>query len=405
MIACVFTLGCKLNEVESASLAQGLKERGYDVIFYPAYADLYILNTCAVTKEAERKSRQAVTRLKRYNPAAKFIVCGCASQHNPQAFSKNDALVFGTAHKGDILANLAESGVFLGTEEAFSPMPMPARVGTRAFLRVQDGCNRFCSYCLIPYLRGRSRSRNAEDIVIEAKACDAKEIVLTGIDLSSYRDGETDLCGLVEKLKDVPARFRFGSLEAGVIDERLLETMRAAGNFAEHFHLSLQSGSNAVLRVMNRKYTREEFFEKCALIYKYFTDAAITTDVIVGFPTETEEDFMQTVDLVEKVGFSRVHIFPYSPREGTNAAKLPDLPAEVKHDRADRLRRVAVAVAGKYVERFLGREQEVLFEDLGGYTRNYIRVYAEGAREGALCRVKLTRPFGDGAKGEVIEEI
>lgn len=405
MIACVFTLGCKLNEVESASLAQGLKERGYDVIFYPAYADLYILNTCAVTKEAERKSRQAVTRLKRYNPAAKFIVCGCASQHNPQAFSKNDALVFGTAHKGDILANLAESGVFLGTEEAFSPMPMPARVGTRAFLRVQDGCNRFCSYCLIPYLRGRSRSRNAEDIVNEAKACDAKEIVLTGIDLSSYCDGETDLCGLVEKLKDVSARFRFGSLEAGVIDERLLETMRAAGNFAEHFHLSLQSGSNAVLRAMNRKYTREEFFEKCALIYKYFPDAAITTDVIVGFPTETEEDFMQTVDLVEKVGFSRVHIFPYSPREGTNAAKLPDLPAEVKHDRADRLRRAAVSVAGKYVERFLGCEQEVLFEDLGGYTRNYIRVYAEGAREGALCRVKLTRPFGDGAKGEVIEEI
>ncbi len=402
MIACVFTLGCKLNEVESASLAQGLKERGYDVIYYPAYADLYILNTCAVTKEAERKSRQAVTRLRRYNPAAKIIVCGCASQHDPKAFAKNDALVYGTAHKGDILESLTKSGIVLGTEETFSPMPAPARAGTRAFLRVQDGCNRFCSYCLIPYLRGRSRSRRADEIVNEAKACGAKEIVLTGIDLSSYRDGETDLCGLVEKLKDVPARFRFGSLEAGVIDERLLETMRAAGNFTEHFHLSLQSGSNAVLRAMNRKYTREEFLENCALIYQFFPDAAITTDVIVGFPTETEEDFLQTVDLAEKVGFSRVHIFPYSPREGTNAAKLPDLPAEVKHDRADRLRRITVEIATRYIEKYIGREVEVLFEDLGGYTRNYIRVYADGAREGELCRVKLVRPFGDGAKGEII---
>lgn len=402
MIACVFTLGCKLNEVESASLAQGLKERGYDVIYYPAYADLYLLNTCAVTKEAERKSRQAVTRLKRYNPAAKFIVCGCASQHDPQAFSKNGALVYGTAHKGGILEKLDKSGIFLETEEAFSSMPMPARAGTRAFLRVQDGCNRFCSYCLIPYLRGRSRSRNADDVLNEANACGAKEIVLTGIDLSSYRDGETDLCGLVEKLKNVPARFRFGSIEAGVITDRLLEAMRAAGNFTEHFHLSLQSGSDAVLRAMNRKYTREEFLQKCSLIYRYFPDAAITTDVIVGYPTETEEDFLQTVDLVERAGFSRVHIFPFSPREGTRAEKLPDLSAEVKHDRADRLRRVAVAESLKYIEKFLGSEQEVLFEDTGGYTRNYIRVYADGAREGELCRVKLTHLFGDGAKGELI---
>ena len=405
MIACVFTLGCKLNEVESASLAQGLKDRGYEVIYYPAYADLYILNTCAVTNEAERKSRQAVTRLKRFNPAAKFVVCGCASQHDPKPFAKDGVLVFGTAKKADILDKLTESGIFLNTEEEISPMPAPARAGTRAFLRVQDGCNRFCSYCLIPYLRGRSRSRSAQEIVNEANACDAKEIVLTGIDLSSYRDGETDLCGLVEKLKNVPVRIRFGSLEAGGIDERLLETMRAAGNFTEHFHLSLQSGSDADLRAMNRKYTRDEFLEKCALIYKYFPDAAITTDVIVGFPTETEEDFMQTVDLVEKVGFSRVHIFPYSAREGTNAAKLPDLPAEIKHDRADRLRRVAVAVGGKYIQKYLGSEQEVLFEDLGRYTRNYIRVYADDSREGALCRVKLTRALGDGAKGEIIGEI
>ena len=257
MKACVFTLGCKMNEVESASLISGLLERGYEVATEPCYADLYILNTCAVTGEAARKSRQAVTRLKKFNPEAKFVVCGCASEASAEDFKRDGiTLVFGTGRKVDILKKLEERGVFLEKEETFCDMPMPARVGTRAFLRVQDGCNRFCSYCLIPYLRGRSRSRSAESVLEEAKESTAKEIVLTGIDLSSYRDGETDLGGLITRLKEIPARFRLGSLEAGVVTDGLLEAMKEAGNFAPHFHLSLQSGSNAVLRAMKRKYTR-----------------------------------------------------------------------------------------------------------------------------------------------------
>lgn len=403
MIACVFTLGCKMNEVESASLMQGLKERGYDVISSPAYADLYILNTCAVTGEAERKSRQAVARLKKYNPDAKFVVCGCASQHSPQSFEGEGVLVTGTARKGEICDMLDKSGVFLGKESVFSTMPAPARVGTRSFLRVQDGCNRFCSYCLIPYLRGRSRSRSAQDILTEARRTDAKEIVLTGIDLSSYRDGDTDLGGLVGMLKDLPVRFRLGSLEAGVVTDNLLESMKQAGNFVEHFHLSLQSGSSAVLKAMNRHYTREAYLETCKKIYSAFTDAAITTDIIVGFPTETEEDFAQTLDLVREVGFARVHAFPFSARAGTNAAKLPDLPSRVKKERVARLIALSERVQQEYITKFLGREAEVLFEDDGGYTRNYIRVYADGAREGELARVRLTELYRDGARGTIIK--
>lgn len=405
MKACVFTLGCKMNEVESASLARGLQERGYEVVFSPAYADLYLLNTCAVTKEAERKSRQAVARLKKFNPSAKFVVCGCASRLDPHAFEQEGVLVCGAEHKGGILEKLEKSGVFLETEREFCTMPMPVQAGTRALLRIQDGCNRFCSYCIIPYLRGRSRSRSAESVVQEALACNAKEIVLTGVDLSSYRDGQTDLSGLIRLLKGVPARFRLGSLEAGVITDGLLESMKEAGNFAEHFHLSLQSGSNAVLRAMNRKYTREEFLKTCGRIYAAFPNAAITTDIIVGFPTETEEDFALTVDLAEQAGFARMHVFPFSPREGTNAAKLPDLPSALKKQRVAQMMQTGAKLQSKYTERFLGKELTVLFEDDGGYSENYIRVYAEGARAGELCFVRLTGLTKDGAAGEIVSRL
>lgn len=404
MRACVFTLGCKMNEVESASLVSGLQERGYEVFTEPCCADLYILNTCAVTGEAARKSRQAVARLKKFNPDARFVVCGCASQASAEDFERDGiALVFGTGHKADILKKLDESGVFLESEDAFCDMPLPARVGTRAFLRVQDGCNRFCSYCLIPYLRGRSRSRSVQSILEEARACTAKEIVLTGIDLSSYRDGETDLGGLISMLKDIPARFRLGSLEAGVVSDGLLERMREAGNFTPHFHLSLQSGSNAVLRAMNRKYTPEEYLNTCSKIYGAFPDAAITTDIIVGFPTETEEDFKLSLDMIEEAGFARVHVFPFSKRAGTQAAKLKDVNAQIKKERVSRMIEVAAQAQRKYLERFIGRTLSVLFEDEGGYSENYIRVYADGAREGELARVKIEALYRDGVRGSIIK--
>lgn len=406
MKACVFTLGCKMNEAESESLMRGLEELGYEVTEEPGFADLYVLNTCAVTAEAEKKSRQAVARLRKFNPAAPVLVCGCASQNNARAFAEKEGvvLVTGAQRKDRVLALLREKGIFCETDSGFCELPVPRRTKTRAYLRIQDGCNRFCSYCLIPYLRGRTRSRSAQSVLEEANSLGAKEIVLTGIDITSYRDGETDLSGLVRKMKRVPARIRLGSLEAGIVTEELLSAMKEAGNVLPHFHLSLQSGSDRVLRAMNRRYTREEYLKKCALIYAYFPDAAITTDIIVGFPTETEEDFLQSLSVISEAGFAKVHAFPYSARTGTAAAKLKDLPASVKKERMGRILAVAQQSEQAFLERFAGTEQTVLFEENGGYTDNYIRVTAEGAREGELCRVKLTKAYQGGVYAEIIKE-
>ena len=407
MKACVFTLGCKMNEVESSSLMRGLEERGYIVTDVPEYADLYLLNTCAVTAEAEKKSRQAVARLRKFNPLAPVIVFGCAAEHNAEAFSVREGVTFvsGAMRKDKILEIIDMQGRLRETEEAFCELPAPKRNRTRAYLRIQDGCNRFCSYCIIPYLRGRTRSRSAESIVAEATACGAKEIVLTGIDISSYQDGGRDLGDLLLLLKDVPARIRLGSLEAGIISEGFLEKMRAAGNIAPHFHLSLQSGSTEVLKKMNRRYTREEYLEKCALIYAAFPKGAITTDIIVGFPTETEADFLCSLSMIEAAGFARVHAFPFSAREGTVAAKMPDLPAQVKRERMGRMLEAAKRAEENYLNAFLGQEETALFETDGGYTANYIRVYAEGAREGSMYRVRLTERYHDGVRAEILEEL
>lgn len=407
MKACVFTLGCKLNEVESASLMSGLEALGYETTDELGFADLYLLNTCAVTAEAEKKSRQAVARMRKFNPEAPVYVCGCAAEHDSESFLKREGvtLVTGAQRKDKILSLIKERGVIKERDEVFCELPSPKQVKTRAFLRIQDGCNRFCSYCIIPYLRGRSRSRRAESVLREAKACTAKEIVLTGVDISSYRDGDVGLGELLRSLGGLEKRIRLGSVEASIVTEEFLQAMKAAGNVMPHFHLSLQSGSNDVLRAMNRRYTREEYLEKCALVYEYFPDAAVTTDIIVGFPTETEEDFLASLSIIQEANFAHVHAFPFSPREGTNAAKLPDLAPEIKKDRMNRILAVAKAQEERYLGRFSGREAFVLFEEDGGYTENYIRVYAEGAREGSLCLVRLKERGKDGLNAEIIEEI
>ena len=406
MKACVFTLGCKMNEVESASLMRGLEDRGWETTDELGFADLYLINTCAVTAEAERKSRQAVARVRKFNPEAPVVVCGCASQNAPEAFGTREGvtLVSGTAHKDRLLDLLSERGILRDTEESFCEMPYPKRTRTRAFLRIQDGCNRFCSYCLIPYLRGRTRSRSAESVLAEARACGAKEIVLTGIDISSYRDGETDLGGLLLKLKEIPARIRLGSLEPCAVTDGFLTAVRAAGNVAPHFHLSLQSGSGKVLRAMNRRYTREEYLEACARVYRYFPDAAVTTDIIVGFPGETEEDFQESLSIVREAGLARVHAFPFSPRAGTAAAKLKDTPAPVKKERMARMLKEAARAEAEYAARFVGKEETALFEEDGGYTGNYLRVYAKNAREGGMYRVRLLQREKDGLSAEIITE-
>lgn len=407
MKACVFTLGCKVNEVESASYLAALEARGYEVTDELGYADLYLVNTCAVTAEAEKKSRQAIARVRKFNPAARVIVCGCAAQNHPEAFSEREgvALVTGAMHKDRVLELLDREGVFLEEERAFCELPAPKQTKTRAFLRIQDGCNRFCSYCLIPYLRGRTRSRSADAVVCEAERVSAREIVLTGIDITSYRDGETDLGGLLLRLARLPSRIRLGSLEEGIVTREFLGCMKAAGNVVPHFHLSLQSGADAVLRAMNRRYTRAQYLEACALIYEYFPDAAVTTDIIVGFPTETEEDFAQSLAIVREAGLARVHAFPYSRRAGTNAAKLKDLPASVKKERMARMLACAAQAEEEYLSRFLGRTLTALFEEDGGYTQNYIRVYADGANEGGMCEVRLLSREKDGCRAEIVREL
>ena len=407
MKACVFTLGCKVNEVESASYLAALESRGYEVTDELGYADLYLVNTCAVTAEAEKKSRQAIARVRKFNPAARVIVCGCAAQNHPEAFSEREGvtLVTGAMHKDRVLELLDREGVFLEEERAFCELPAPKQTKTRAFLRIQDGCNRFCSYCLIPYLRGRTRSRAADAVVREAERVSAREIVLTGIDITSYRDGETDLGGLLLRLARLPSRIRLGSLEEGIVTREFLDCMKAAGNVVPHFHLSLQSGSDAVLRAMNRRYTRAQYLEACALIYEYFPDAAVTTDIIVGFPTETEEDFAQSLAIVREAGLARVHAFPSSRTARTHAAKSKDLPASVKKERMARMLACAAQAEEEYLARFLGRTLTALFEEDGGYTQNYIRVYADGANEGGMYEVRLLSREKDGCRAEIVREL
>ena len=414
MKAVVFTLGCKVNGVESGSLIAGLRERGWEVSDELVFADLYILNTCAVTGEAEKKSRQAIARVRAVNPHAAIVVCGCAAEKAPEAFSAREGvfLVTGARQKSKILelldtvsADAAGQIQIDDTDNAYDDMLPPVSLKTRAFIKIQDGCNNFCSYCIIPYLRGRSRSRMIESAASEILSSTAEEAVITGIDISSYRDGEAGLAELLEAVKDAKCRIRLGSLEVGVINERLLESAQRVRDFAPQFHLSLQSGADAVLRKMNRHYTREEYLAKVALIRRYFPSAAITTDIIVGFPTETEADFADTLDLARRAGFSHIHCFPYSRRTGTNAAKLKDLAPQVKKERLHRLMVLAEELRTEYERKFIGKTLELVPEEQKdgytvGYSENYIRLYVKGevlSRQ----RVRAVGEFCDGLLAEL----
>ncbi len=414
MKAVVFTLGCKVNDCESGSLIRGLQQRGWEVFDELVPADLYILNTCAVTGEAEKKSRQAIARVRAVAPEARIIVCGCAAEKTPELFLKkqNVRLVTGARQKSKILSLLDEEGIALDEEDKkYDEMLPPVSFKARAFIKIQDGCNNFCSYCIIPYLRGRSRSRTVESAAAEIMSVSAEEAVLTGIDISSYRDGERDLADLLLAVKDAPCRVRLGSLEVSVITPRLLDAAKCVRDFAPHFHLSLQSGSDGVLKKMNRHYTAEEYLQKVMLIRSYFPDAAVTTDVITGFPTETEEQFAETCAFVRKVGFSQIHCFSYSRRTGTNAAKLAELPAEVKSRRLHEMLALAAQLRADYEKKFIGRTLELVPEERKGeytvgYSQNYIRLYVRGdiAKK---ARVVAAQPFEDGllavqeAKGEI----
>jgi len=420
MKAVVFTLGCKVNDVESGSIIHGLKTLGYAVSRELEEADLYVINTCAVTAEAERKSRQAIGRALKFNPQAKVIVCGCASEKNARAFMEKEGVfaVVGAKGKNRVL-EIVQSGFnesFSGEQVCdnalgYEEMPLPECLKTRNFVKIQDGCNRFCSYCIIPYLRGRSRSRKVESVLEEVQKGTALETVLTGIDLSTYEDENgRDLSDLLSALGGANTRIRLGSMEVSMITPRFLQTLKSMPNFAPHFHLSLQSGSSAVLRSMNRHYTREEYLEKCKMIYEAFPNAGITTDIIVGFPTETDADFAQSLAIVEEAGFSQIHAFPYSPREGTNAyKKYKELPATLKKERVERILSVGAKQKERYLQSFIGKVLTIVPERCidgltEGYAENYIRVYVVGETEKKLTKVCVTKVYKDGVQAEKIKE-
>ncbi len=409
MKAVVFTLGCKVNDCESGSLMEGLSRMGYEVFDELVPADIYILNTCAVTGEAEKKSRQAVARVRRLNPEAQVYVLGCAAERAPEAFLKkaNVCAVTGARQKGKILQLLGKRGVFLDEDDAaFEEMLPPRRFKSRAFVKVQDGCNNFCSYCIIPYLRGRSRSRKLESAAAEILQSGAEETVITGIDVSSYNDGGRDLADLLMAVRGAKSRLRIGSLEVGAVTEKFIAAAKAA-NLAPHFHLSLQSGAERVLGKMNRHYTKDDYRARVALIRAAFPSAAVTTDIIAGFPAETEEDFAETLAFAEEIGFSQIHCFPYSRRTGTAAAKLADIPPEVKSDRLHRLMALGEKLKKEYESRFSGSVLEIVPEErregfTQGYSENYIRLYTEEELT-QRTKVRAVRPFKDGLLAEKIQ--
>ena len=440
--AALFTLGCKVNWYDSRAMEEALRAAGFQIVAEDTEADVYIVNTCAVTAEAERKSRQTLRRLARLHPGAAVVAAGCYAQRDPAAVGALEgvAAVQGTGRAG--IASVAQAalegqGDFMIPGDpglAYEDMAAQGQQGhTRAVLKIEDGCDAFCAYCIIPHLRGLPRSRPLASIAKEAAALAERgfqEIVLVGINLARYggaggRIGSSNHAygsgGIAceETLADAIAaacvpgirRVRLGSLEPDAIDAALLRRLSVLPAFCPHFHLSLQSGCDATLKRMNRRYTAAEYARKLALIRETFPDAMVTTDVIVGFPGETEEEFAQSAAFVAAQGFLKVHVFPYSRRTGTTAAAMGEqVPKATKQARASAMQ--AAAAPGSAAARlaWLGRTVEVLFEECetdgmaGGYTANYMEVHAPIAEaQGKLLLVRLTALDGDGMMGERVD--
>lgn len=375
------TLGCKVNAHETDRLKRELAALGFIEVAPENPADIVVINTCSVTHQSDVKSRKLIRQ--GLKEGARVVAMGCSIPKEPI----KDCLFIANAAKSEAAQRIAQ---FSGIRAAEGTM-LEEQEKTRSFIKVQDGCNNFCSYCIIPYLRGREKSQPEEDILREVAFYAArghKEMVLSGIHLSGYgKDTATSLPELMRKIDQVPGvkRIRLGSLEQSVIDEPFLTACQSIPSFCDHFHLSLQSGSDTVLKRMNRRYSPESFAQKVALIRSYFPDAAITTDIIVGFSGETEQEFEETMHFAKSMAFSKIHVFPFSKREGTKAALLSDLPAALKRERAARLRHLAMEMEIEFLERFIGRNMEVLMEGEYGHTRNYLQVYStKPQQEGSL---------------------
>lgn len=416
----MLTLGCKVNQYEAECIASQLRDAGHEVVETMEPADAYVLSTCAVTNEAERKSRQMLAKLRKLNPNAKIIVCGCASQHNSQQFASkpNVSITVGTSGKQWIVDLLNQKGDYtMEPTTDYESFGCPTVHHTRAFVKIQDGCDNYCSYCLIPYLRGHCRSRPLQDVVVECfdLSHKTKEIVLTGINLSAWgRDIGLSLADVLSSLSNLPTRIRLSSMEMNIVDKTLLGVMEKMPNLCEHFHLSVQSACNRTLKDMNRHYTIEEFMSVVDKLRHAFPTCAITTDLIIGYPTETEEDFEQTLKNVEKIGFADMHLFPYSRREGTVAARLPMLDSDVVKDRVARMTALRDKLKQQYLIKQRGLNYEVLLEEKVdglwvGHARNFVKTYVDcdkyNVKPNDIIIARVGDVFADGVRADFVTKM
>ena len=402
--AALHNLGCKVNAYETEAMQHLLEEAGYEIVPFTQKADVYVINTCSVTNMADIKSRQMLHKAKKNNPDSIVVAAGCYVQTSEKEVLNDLSvdIVIGNDRKHDLVRLLEEysldsvndtvDDINDGKHDFEELFIDQTKEHTRAFIKVQDGCNQFCSYCIIPYARGRVRSRRFENVIAEVERLAAngfKEVVLTGIHLSSYGVDFEEATGLLELIQAVNAvkgieRIRLGSLEPKIVTEHFASELSKLDKICPHFHLSLQSGCDATLKRMNRKYTTKEYERGCELLRKYFVHPAITTDVIVGFPGETEEEFEQTKAYLEHIHFYEMHIFKYSKRKGTRAAVMPDqIDEQVKAARSEKLIALGHDMSKEFRKFYIGKNEEVLFEEKAvigdkeyfvGYTKEYVKV-------------------------------
>ena len=421
--AALHNLGCKVNSYETEAMQQLLEEAGYEIVPFHEKADVYIINTCTVTNIADRKSRQMLHRAKKQNPDAVVVAAGCYVQAAAEELKADLAVdvIIGNNKKQDLVPILEEyfkdksdSSHVIEISETHEYERLSIHKiadHTRAFLKIQDGCNQFCSYCIIPYTRGRVRSRRPDEVVAEVRelaAAGYQEVVLTGIHLSSYgvdfkeEEKKENLLSLIKQVHEVEGirRIRLGSLEPRIITEEFAQALASMPKFCPHFHLSLQSGCDKTLKRMNRHYTTEEYAAGCEILRRYFDNPAITTDVIVGFPGETEEEFEETKAFLERIGFYEMHIFKYSRRAGTRADRMPEqVPEQVKSVRSEVLLKLEKQMSKAYRESFSGKKKTVLLEEkteIGG------RAYMIGH---TMEYVKAVVPYADNLKNKMTEGI
>ena len=426
------TLGCKVNQYETEAMKEQFTASGYEISGEEEFADVYVINTCTVTNLADRKSRQYIRKMKRVNPDAIIAVTGCYAQVSPDEVSRIEGvnIVAGTNEKQNIVKYIEEyrrnNSINQCHIRAYEELNHYESSGiitsmesrTRAYIKIQEGCNRFCSYCIIPFARGKVRSRNLDEIVEEAETLINKgfrEIILTGINTALYGEdlGYGGIEPLIARLNNIDGQFRIrlSSLEPTVINSDYVKGLLKYEKLCPHLHLSIQSGSDHVLERMNRRYNREEYLDIVRVLKEHDPLYGITTDIIVGFPGETEEDFEDSLRIVDEAGFCKVHAFKYSRRKGTKAAEFKDqIPGEIKNSRSHRLIEKADAQAQNFFRSCEGKVRPVLFEEFAedgiitGYTDNYVKVYAEGTEDmlNRFYNVKLLKEYKEGMKGGII---